>query len=118
MDFLSLCDKVESIVRVNWRGVNVYLKPIYKYYFGLFQKMIMPMVEKIWTDNTLPELVVRMKLLKIYLYMCVYALLEVDVLHPLLHASHIYNAFGQRKLPSRLQMNLIIYFDLIIRNDA
>jgi len=64
VDFLALCDKVEAIVKVNWRGVNVYLKPIYKYYYGLFQKMIMPMVEKIWTDNTLPELSVRMNLQK------------------------------------------------------
>lgn len=60
VDFLTLCKKVEEIVRVNWRGINVYLKPIYKYYYGLFKKMIMPMVEKIWTDNTLPDLVVRM----------------------------------------------------------
>ncbi|XP_062127566.1 dynein axonemal heavy chain 3 [Drosophila sulfurigaster albostrigata] len=64
VDFLTLCSKVEAIVMVNWRGVSVYLKPIYKYYYGLFQKMIMPMVEKIWTDNTLPELVVVQELMK------------------------------------------------------
>ncbi|ALC43064.1 CG17150 [Drosophila busckii] len=63
-DFLVLCTKVEEIVKINWRGVHVYLKPIYKYYFGLFQKLIMPMVEKIWTDNTLPELVVVKELMK------------------------------------------------------
>ncbi|TDG53310.1 hypothetical protein AWZ03_000125 [Drosophila navojoa] len=64
VDFLTLCSKVEEIVRVNWRGINVYLKPIYKYYYGLFKKMIMPMVEKIWTDNTLPELAVVQELMK------------------------------------------------------
>lgn len=53
---MALCEKVEQIVQVNWRGVHVYLKPVYKYYFGLFNKLIMPMVEKVWTENTLPEL--------------------------------------------------------------
>lgn len=55
-DFMALCEKVEQIVQVNWRGVHVYLKPVYKYYFGLFNKLIMPMVEKVWTENILPEL--------------------------------------------------------------
>ncbi|EDV95581.1 GH15699 [Drosophila grimshawi] len=64
VDFVELCNKIEEIVKVNWRGVNVYLKPIYKYYYGLFKKMIMPIVEKIWTDNTLPELVVVQELMK------------------------------------------------------
>lgn len=74
VDFLSLCTKVEEIVKINWRGVSVYLKPIYKYYYGLFKKLIMPMVEKIWTDNTLPELVVRMKFEWLFkcACMCVY----------------------------------------------
>ncbi|EDW73522.2 uncharacterized protein Dwil_GK16602 [Drosophila willistoni] len=63
-DFVDLCTKIEEIVKINWRGVHVYLKPIYKYYFGLFQKLIMPMVEKIWTDNVLPDLVVVQDLLK------------------------------------------------------
>jgi len=63
VDFLELCEKVEQIVKVNWRGVHVYLKPIYKYYFGLFQKLIMPMVQKVWTENILPELGVSLALL-------------------------------------------------------
>lgn len=53
---MELCDKIDQIVMSNWRGVQVYLKPIYKYYFGLFHKLIMPMVEKVWTENILPEL--------------------------------------------------------------
>ncbi|XP_036671579.3 dynein axonemal heavy chain 3 isoform X3 [Drosophila suzukii] len=64
VDFLELCEKVEQIVKVNWRGVHVYLKPIYKYYFGLFQKLIMPMVQKVWTENILPELGPVQELLK------------------------------------------------------
>ncbi|KAH8333343.1 hypothetical protein KR067_000852, partial [Drosophila pandora] len=63
-DFMALCEKVEQIVQVNWRGVHVYLKPVYKYYFGLFNKLIMPMVEKVWTENILPELGPVMELLK------------------------------------------------------
>ncbi|XP_033238860.1 dynein heavy chain 3, axonemal [Drosophila pseudoobscura] len=63
-DFIDLCQKVEDIVKTNWRGVHVYLKPIYKYYYGLFQKLILPMVEKTWTDNVLPDLLVVQELLK------------------------------------------------------
>lgn len=112
VDFLSLCDQVEEIVRVNWHGVNVYLKPIYKYYYCLFQKMIMPIVEKIYTEPILPELLVRMRCICLYLYMCVFACVYYYYIPWYTH-----NAFG-RCVASRLEMNLIIYFDLIIRNDA
>lgn len=78
VDFLSLCDQVEEIVKVNWSGVNVYLKPIYKYYYCLFQKMIMPIVEKIYTEPTLPELLVR----KRCICMCVCLPVCLRVLHP------------------------------------
>lgn len=71
VDFLSLCDQVEEIVKVNWSGVNVYLKPIYKYYYCLFQKMIMPIVEKIYTEPTLPELLVRKRCICMCMCMCV-----------------------------------------------
>lgn len=107
VDFLSLCDQVEEIVRVNWHGVNVYLKPIYKYYYCLFQKMIMPIIEKIYTEPVLPDLSVR-----IYLCMCEFACVYYYCI-----PWHTHNAFG-RCVASRLEMNLIIYFDLIIRNDA
>lgn len=73
MDFQSLCDQVEELVKVNWNGVNVYLKPIYKYYYCLFKKMILPMVEKIYTEPVLPDLVVRMQVNSMYhRYVCMY----------------------------------------------
>lgn len=94
MDFLELCEKVEQIVKVNWQGVHVYLKPVYKYYFGLFQKLILPMVQKVWTENNLPELGVS----------------------PSVHPSWWQSALCEPQ--ARLEMDLIIYFDLITRNDA
>ncbi|XP_030372078.1 dynein heavy chain 3, axonemal [Scaptodrosophila lebanonensis] len=63
-DFQELCTKVEEIVARNWRGIFIYLKPIYMYYYALFNKMIRPVVEKIWTDNTLPDLTVVQELMK------------------------------------------------------
>uniref|UniRef100_A0A1I8MKN2 AAA+ ATPase domain-containing protein n=1 Tax=Musca domestica TaxID=7370 RepID=A0A1I8MKN2_MUSDO len=56
-DMLNLYEKITTIVKNNWRGPIVYLLPIYKYYYVLLANKIQPIVEKIFTQNILPDLV-------------------------------------------------------------
>lgn len=53
---LRLYEKVRNIVMCNWRGPQVYLLPIYNYYYALLSDKVMPLIEKIFTQSILPEL--------------------------------------------------------------
>lgn len=57
-DMKRLYKNVHRIVENNWSGLRVYLYPIFKYYYGLFTKKMMPIVEKLFTQHIVPELVV------------------------------------------------------------
>ncbi|XP_059216601.1 dynein axonemal heavy chain 3 isoform X2 [Stomoxys calcitrans] len=56
-DMLVLYEKITFIVENNRRGPMVYLLPIYKYYYALLANKIQPIVEKIFTQSILPDLV-------------------------------------------------------------
>lgn len=53
-----LYKNVTQIVENNWSGLRVYLYPIFKYYYALFTKKMLPIVEKLFTQNTIPDLLV------------------------------------------------------------
>ncbi|XP_054732574.1 dynein axonemal heavy chain 3-like [Anastrepha obliqua] len=63
-DMKRLYKNVHRIVENNWSGLRVYLYPIFKYYNALFTKKMLPAVEKLFTQQIIPELVLVEELMK------------------------------------------------------
>lgn len=61
VDMLRLYENVRSIVAANQLGPRIYLYPIYSYYSSLLSDKIKLMTERIFEQNTIPKLPVRVQ---------------------------------------------------------